>query len=100
MRSLRALILISALLATAGCYIDRSAVKETELPAAWQAALQDRASSPDAFAGFYENVGESWTRWMGDRGGKPYASRAFLWLPPNEDPRKPKAGRTVELIVV
>jgi hypothetical protein len=84
---------------TGECFIDHAAVKETELPAEWQAALKDRVSSPEAFAGSYQNIGERRTRWMNKPGEGPRSMRAFLWHPSNEDPRRPQPGRTVELIV-
>jgi hypothetical protein len=89
-----------ALLVAAGCYIDHSAVKEHELPADWQSALRDRADTPEAFAGVYDNIGQQWTRWMNHPGEGPRVIRTFLWRAPNEDSHQLKPGRTVELIVV
>jgi hypothetical protein len=91
---------VVALLVAAGCYVDHSAVKEQELPADWRAALQERASTPEAIAGVYDNIGQQWTRWMNHPGEGPRQIRAFLWLAPNEDTHQLKPGRTVEVIVV
>jgi hypothetical protein len=84
---------------TSGCYINHSAVKPEELPADWQAALQNRMEFPESFAGTYNNLGVSYGGYVRLPGEKPGRMRDYLWLPPGEDYGHPKPGRTTELVV-